>query len=345
MNSSRHQLTFGRRLGTCAAATAFVVTGVGCSDDSGSEAKPVSPSTTVVAGSDFSGTYSVQGVNRLIDGKPPAEQPETFSLTWIVQSKCPGNNANECVAVAQSSTPDNKTNLNRDHMEFVFTDGAWLRSVTAADVGCTLNTTGKPADEKWAAIHTTRLTPDDPAAGPVAKLSGTIDVLRGGTCQRKLQSDITLTRTGDVPAGTAPLTVTDTAAAVTDSPALQWHGRYEETRVVASGPGQPIGKRSTLEIRVTTQCTRDGSLCLATVDRGDAGYGVFAYRDGTFERKYSAERQNCPVAGTVDSIITIEVTPDAGSPTPSLHGLSTTDYQGDCPGMTTADLTYKRIGD
>lgn len=329
---------------------AVVVTGtlVSCgSPDSGGDAgrSTASPAAT------FEGTYSMFRTTASVDRQPPTgADADPATSTWLVQSRCDGDT---CVAVARSTSPDTTSGLNLDRMEFVLGNGSWSRVAVPPKRSCVLPGTTAPVDEPWVAMDSTTLTPRSasPAGGSPATLSGTTSSVQGGSCSRVSEGTVTLTRKGDLPAGTAALDTVAVPAAGTTA-GNGFRGSYRQrTTVVSWDPPSLISRPSTqtTEFTATPTCTRDGSRCVVVMlDRPSRpGQTIVEYADGAFRQTETLPERQCPGRGeryrpTVTSQTSVAA--DASGPIETMDNESTLTWSGPCAGTVRFRAELTRTG-
>ncbi|MBJ7289082.1 hypothetical protein [Williamsia sp.] len=340
-----------RRRVVIACLSAVVATGAlgSCGNtDSGDDTAASSTSSDAV----FEGTYSVFRTTASVDREPPTGgDAEPVTSTWVVQSRCDGGT---CVAVARSTAPNNSSGLDLDRMEFVFADGSWSRVAVPPKRTCVLPGTTAPVDEPWVAIDNTTVTPrsDSATNGAPDTLGGPTTSIQGGSCSRVSTGRITLTRKGDLPAGTPPLGSVSVPDATT-TPGDGFRGSYRQrTTVVSWDPPSLIARPTTqtTEFTAAPTCTRDGTRCVVVmVDKPSRpGQTVVDFADGVFRQTETLPERQCPGRSeryrpTLTSQTLVE--PNSSAPIDTLDNESTLTWSGACAGTVRFRAELTRTGD
>ena len=331
------------------AVVALTITACGTESDGGRGNAQKSQSDN--PGLRFAGTYRVDFAVKSVNGAPPRAEngSATGTFTWFVQSTCDGP-GNTCVAVAAAAAPDPQRPLNLDRMKFVFENNSWTRVFVPNRRECISNATKQPVSEPWVAMHTTTLaTPS--GTGPLATLTGTYSSLQGGTCGGEAVGDLTLTRTGDVPAGTAAPADTVAPAVVADPPGRTWRGTYNASTkpVSASSPSfMSAVTPGTERFSVAPVCTRTGDACVAPLRYpGKGSVFVYSFVNGGYERSYISTSVNCTngQTGYIRRSSRYTAAPDASSPAGVMTNRETVEFLGGCPGSVRIEGTAIRTGD
>ncbi|GAA1458493.1 hypothetical protein [Williamsia maris] len=339
-----------RRVVTSCLAAVVVTGSLGACG--GSDTNNGADSATASSGAVFEGTYAMFRTTSSVNREPPTgADAKPATSTWVVQSRCDDGT---CVAVARSTAPNASSGLDLDRMEFVFGNGSWSRVAVPPERTCVLPGTTAPVDEPWVAMDSTTVTPrsGSPSGGAPATLSGPTSSIQGGSCSRVSEGTVTLTRKGDLPAGTPDLDAVSVPDAATTA-GNGFRGSYRQsTTVVSWDPPSLISRPTTqtTDISATSTCTRDGKQCVVVMlDKPSTpGQTVVAYTDNGFTQTATLPERQCPgrpdrYRPTVTSRTTVPE--DASSPIARMDSESTLTWSGACAGTVRFASTLTRTGD
>ncbi len=336
-------------LGAVAVVAASLLSACGSEsgDSKAEETKSNSP------GAQFTGTYEAVITTLTVNAKPPdpkdtGARPST--RTWVVRSTCDGP-GDSCMAIAADTDPG-KGALTLDRMEFIYENGSWTRVVEPAKRDCTANATRKVVDEPWVALHSTTLkAPGSNATGPIASLTGTIESIQGGTCFGLTRGEVTLRRTGELPADATPLEKAEVPAAVIDPPGAALRGQYSFVNTVLRATPPSYAKpyeAAQPNVVLTPMCTRDGARCVTTLSSASGEpLGAMAFTDGRYERISTGPTYSCggDRSGYSTQVLRISTAGSGAAPAASASATSDVEYLGDCPGSVGLKVALTRAGD
>ncbi|MBJ8343916.1 hypothetical protein [Antrihabitans sp. YC2-6] len=242
--------------------------------------------------------------------------------------------------------------MNRDRLDLIYDGSAWTRVIEGIPRECKNNETGAVIVEPWAGIHSMTLTATS-NANPAPSLTGNITFLQGNTCHQKNDATITLTRTGDVPAGTPTPDADPIEPLVLDPPGAAFRGTYTVNVTRVAAPNFAPGQRTeypVTQLQATPTCTRSGDRCMIMIDDGSGVPTFLWFVDGHYESvSTSAHLIDCPSSPTGKSdnpqyVHRLENV-DGSSPAQTIRGTGTYTYVGDCAGEFVDEWVATRTGD
>lgn len=338
-----HLMTGSGRRARWALVALTMLVGAACG--TGSDSSSGDSDGAANPGRGFDGVYSVALVPLNNDGSVNTTAPPIPAYDWVVQSVCDDPDG-RCIAIAQATEPDPQTNLRRDRVELVYDDGQWTRSELRTPQDCKDTTTGAVLDRQ-PAVHVTTLTAVGlPSDTPIEKLTGTAAQVVTGFCAGTATSRLTITRTGDLPDGTAAPTDASLSDPVIAPGADVFRGVYSLVATKSRGPGEE--PPSTRHLVATPTCTRSADLCLVAAPTDANPAAVWQYGDGTFTFSFQGMRQPCPGSPAITGIPSVSFelrnTTDA-APATRLTGTQTMTFTGECAAEVVYDLNVTRLAD
>jgi serine/threonine-protein kinase len=292
-------------------------------DEGGTPAAGPTNSATPNSGP-FTGVFRAEFGPPSTNGRPDQTSTAT-SGQFSVRSAC---RSSICVATA------NATGGSVLQKPFVFDqiNGEWLAvattSVTSAPSSASGLSTCKYPGEYWTVIT---LRPQSDGT-----LTGRYRAMAAAHCDS--ERTITLTRTGDVAAGSLP-DPAGQASRVT-SPANGLHGAYHGTRTPDDNR-----KAVTWDTRIETYCLRTGERCASYLH--DEGYDVVVFAGGKWTLSYEGTH-NCSDGGTEQLKYHWEfpLPQPAQDPITLLTGRGPREIIGTgCSGSFNENVKYERTGD
>ncbi|MDV8065580.1 serine/threonine-protein kinase [Rhodococcus sp. IEGM 1366] len=288
-------------------------------------------------GASFDGTYRAVYTQTVADGPPKA-----FTYQWSVKSHCP-EETGVCVAsILQSDPSDSSEAPSRYIADYL--DGTWNTVYTGNEPGtCDASKTANPIDTKFWASGTWKSDPDS------SDYSGSLTSNYSAPCNRELNYELKLTRTGDVDPKVLFPTLPGIDPKFINSSALNLSGTYEYTRTPRSVTGaSSLPEIQSSQAKFKPICLRDGSECGSLVSWESGGTDIWSYENGSWilqiNRIYKCwTREDSPSGsgeffGAVNSI-------DKSSPATNLAGKSNFTVGEPCNYFMESDLTLTRIGD
>jgi hypothetical protein len=327
------RMGFGKRL-TVVACIAFAL--AGCTTGLG--AKPAAPSAVEP-------TFTLDGVYDIVqDGTgtrngAPIDDLEKGETKWAFRTSC---DAKGCVATGGPIDPNNPAAALPPIRVADYVDGKWSLVFLNQGAACPRGDGQTFQSDQWIIWSVER--------DAEQKLSIKVTVAGADECNSVTEFSSTLTRIGDLPAGTTLPNPADAPTFVPSYPANSFRGKYTVDYTREDGQSQ-----DSEHMDVKTYCLRSEERCVTTtinVDPHDPGtpysLQVYDFADDKYQFKQTIGTQPCKdgTEGLASKAVSLPLPPaPVPDPLPTLGGNMGMSFTGECTASAAYNVTFTRTGD